>query len=85
MSITPEQLFNLLITAANTTTDEEQARVCWRANDLMWAEPEAFDFGFRRKFNDLLQDKNWPWVKDLWSDADMWIMQASWERQHGVR
>jgi hypothetical protein len=51
----------------------------------MWAEPHAFGLGSCRSYNDLLQDRNWPWVKDLWSDAEMGIMQASWENQHGIR
>jgi hypothetical protein len=85
MNLTPDSLFNLLITAANAKTWEEQARVAWRCNDLMWAEPEVFGLPFCRRFNDLLQDKNWPWVDNLWADDEMHIMQASWERQHGIR
>jgi hypothetical protein len=74
-----------LLTAANATTDEEQGRVAWRANDVLWSDPSVFGLGFCRRFNDLLQDKNWRWVADLWADDEMAIMQASWERQHDVR
>jgi hypothetical protein len=67
--MTTEQLMELLIVAANAQTDEEKARICWRASDYMWRK--LWNFGFSREFNNLLQDQNWPWVENLWSEAEI--------------
>jgi len=70
--MTPSELLALLLTAANAKTDEEKARVAWRASDYMWSRfPESFSLAFCRGFNNLLQDQHWPWVKDLWSQEEV--------------
>lgn len=61
----------MLFIAANAVTDEEKARVAWRANDYMWRNIEVFDVWFCRRFNELCQDQRWPKVKDLWSKEEI--------------
>jgi len=62
----PEDLLKLLYVAADAQTDEQKARVAWRASDYMWWEaPWMKDIKFCRKFNDICPEK--PWVKELWS------------------
>jgi len=64
-------MMKLMLTASGAKTPEERARVAWRANDAMWAEVPAVGLALPRAFNNLCQDMNeeeeWPWVKDLWS------------------
>jgi hypothetical protein len=69
--MTPEDLLELLIVAANAKTEEEQARVAWRASDYMWRECHTYDLVMCRQFNDLLQDKQWPHVGELWTKEEV--------------
>ena len=64
-----ELLLELLFIAADAKTDEEKARVAWRASDYMWWEFPRYQFRICRTFNNLLQDQKWPKVK-LWSDEE---------------
>ena len=66
----PEQLMELLFVAANARTPEEKARVVWRASDHLWWSTPQIPIGFCRKFNDLCQNQNLPWIKDLWSHKE---------------
>ena len=63
----PEALLELLYVAADAKTDEEKARVAWRASDHMWNKFPAWGLGLCRGFNNLCQDQDLPWVDDLWS------------------
>jgi predicted lipoprotein len=65
-----ENLIELLFTASNARTDEEKARVAWRASDILWEHIDVFPVGFCRKFNNYCQDQKWPWIKDLWSKEE---------------
>jgi hypothetical protein len=69
--LTPDQLLEVLFVAANAKTDEEKARVAWRASDFMWRDCTRYGIGFCRYFNNLLQDQNFPWVKDLWTQEEV--------------
>ena len=75
----PEALLELLFVAANAATPEEEARVAWRASDHMWRSIGNYDLGFCRAFNNLCQDcnqnKNWPWVENLWSFDEIQSMR----------
>lgn len=62
-----EAILQSLFIATNAKTDEEKARVAWRFSDAMWRRMGGVPLGFCREFNNLLQDQDWPWVKDLWS------------------
>ncbi len=68
-----KKLLDILLIAANAKTDEEKARVAWRANDYMWGRcmRDYKSADICRQFNNLLQDQNWPWVKDLWSAEEL--------------
>ncbi len=66
--MTPKALLDLLIFATNAKTDEEIARVAWRASDFMWLMVPAYDIRLCRMFNNLCDDKNkegWPQIKNL--------------------
>lgn len=68
--VSPEAFLNILFVAANAQTDEEKARVAWRASDYMWRGVlggENVGLPYARAFNNLLQSREWPWVKGLWS------------------
>jgi predicted lipoprotein len=69
--MTPAALLDLLLIAANAQTDEEKARVAWRASDYMWRNWDRHGIGFCRAFNNLCQDQQWPWVKDLWTQEEV--------------
>jgi hypothetical protein len=62
---TPKDLLELLCIAADAKTDEEKARVAWRANDYMWWNVGRFPAGFCREFNNLCPD--FPRIKTLWT------------------
>ncbi len=66
-----QKLLHVLLVAANAKTDEEEARIAWRASDYMWRHPIIYGIGFCRQFNNLLQDQNWPWVEHLWSAEEI--------------
>jgi hypothetical protein len=66
----PDDLMELLLVAANTKTKEEKARILWRASDYMWREYPRYPLRLCREFNDLCQDLELPWVKDLWSTEE---------------
>lgn len=66
-----ETLLELLITASGAATDEEKARVAWRFSDAMWRRMGKVPLGLCRSFNNLLQDQDWPWVKDLWEKDEV--------------
>lgn len=63
----PEALLNVLFTATGAKTDEEKARVAWRFSDAMWNSLGSIPIPVCRHFNDLLQQQEWPWIKDLWT------------------
>lgn len=67
----PEILLQLLFVAANAVTNEEKARIAWRFSDAMWRRMGLVPMGFCREFNNLLQDQEWPWVKDLWTKEEV--------------
>ena len=71
-----EMLLNALLEAANAKTDEEKARVAWRFNDRMWRDFPQWGIALPRAFNNILQDKNWPWVEDLWSKEECLAFKA---------
>jgi len=75
----PQALMDLLHIAAGAKTDEEKARVAWRASDYMWRVFPAYGFGLCRHFNNLCQDQEWPWVKDLWSQEEMAAYRAQFK------
>ena len=77
-------LMEMLITAAGAKTDEEKARVLWRASDYMWwnalrwsspvqgeREGSAWPIWFCRAFNNRVQDMDLPWVEGLWTKEEM--------------
>ena len=64
-----EQLLELLFIAADAKTDEEKARVAWRASDYMWWEFPRYQFRICRTFNNLCQDQKWKRVT-LWSQEE---------------
>jgi hypothetical protein len=66
--MTPEELLEVLYVAANAQTDEEKARVAWRASDYVWWKFPRFSFGFCRKLNDICPTK--PFVKNLWTKEE---------------
>jgi hypothetical protein len=74
---TANDLLRVLMVVANVNakrivaTDEEKARVAWRASDHMWRHFPRYDLLTCRMFNNLLQEQKWPWVKDLWSKEEM--------------
>lgn len=76
----PKTLMEILFVAANAKTDEEKARVAWRANDYMWRVSMELNIplGFCREFNNLCQDQGWPWVENLWSKEEIEAVQAQW-------
>jgi hypothetical protein len=63
-------LLELLFIAANAKTVEEKTRVAWRASDHMWRNFPRYDLVTCRFFNNLLQEQQWPWVEDLWSEEE---------------
>jgi hypothetical protein len=70
--VTPASLLEILFVAANAKTPEEQARVAWRASDHMWRGlGNTVGLPYARAFNNLLQEKEWPWVQDLWSKDEV--------------
>jgi hypothetical protein len=70
-AMTPEDLLEVLIVAADAKTDEERARVAWRASDYMWSQVPRIGMHQCREFNDLLQQKRWPWVENLWTKEEL--------------
>ena len=63
------------LVAAQANTPEEQARVAWRMSDYFWqaimkGDALAIEIAFARVFNNLVQEKDYPWVKDLWSTKE---------------
>jgi hypothetical protein len=68
-----EKLMEILIVASGAKTPEQKARVCWRASDYLWRSSMLQMHGFilPRAFNNLCQDQDWPWVKDLWSKQEI--------------
>ena len=75
----PEITLELLITASGAKTDEEKARIAWRFSDAMWRKVGSVPMGFARQFNNLLQDQQWPWVKDLYSAEEVAALKAQYE------
>lgn len=69
--MTPETLLKLLFIANGAITDEEKARVAWRFSDAMWRRMGEVPLGLCRAFNNLLQDQEWPWVKNLWEKDEV--------------
>jgi hypothetical protein len=66
-----QDLLDLLFAASNARTKEEQARIAWRASDFMWQQfPNKYDAKLCREFNNLVSSKDFPWVKDLWSEEE---------------
>jgi len=68
-----EQLMDMLFVAAEAKTEEQKARIAWRASDYMWRHclNGEGDFWTCRRFNNLCQEKQWPWVRNLWSEEEM--------------
>lgn len=67
-----ERLMELLIIASGAKTPEAKARICWRANDYLWRTMFKYrGWALPRAFNNLCQDKEWPWVNDLWSKEEI--------------
>jgi hypothetical protein len=64
----PQDLLSLLYIAADAQTDEQKARVAWRASDYLWWKYPYFPTGFCREFNDLCPEK--PWVHNLWTQEE---------------
>jgi hypothetical protein len=64
----PEDLLEILYVAANAKTDEEKARVAWRASDYMWWKFPRFPVGFCRGLNNLCPRE--PFVKNLWTKEE---------------
>lgn len=60
----PKDLLELLYVAANAKTDEEKARVAWRASDYLWWKYPKYPAGFCRAVNDLCPKH--PWIPHLW-------------------
>jgi hypothetical protein len=80
----PNDLMELLFIAANARTEEEKARVVWRANDYMWMKaPHRYSLGFCRDFNNLCQDQRWPWIDNLWSKEERELMQKEMKKTYG--
>jgi hypothetical protein len=67
-SVTAEDFLEVLYVAANAQTDEEKARVAWRASDYMWWKVGKFPVGFCRAFNNICPDS--PRIKDLWTKEE---------------
>jgi hypothetical protein len=51
-----ELLAEVLFYAAKAKTDEERAKVAWRACDYMWRAAPKYPIGFCREFKDWCQD-----------------------------
>jgi hypothetical protein len=66
--MSPEDLLEILYVAANAQTDEEKARIAWRASDYLWWKFPEYPLGFCRGVNDLCPKK--PWVKNLWDPEE---------------
>jgi hypothetical protein len=64
----PEELLALLYVAANAQTDEQKARVAWRASDYLWWHYPLYPLKLCREVNDLCPEK--PWVEDLWTEEE---------------
>jgi hypothetical protein len=67
----PKDLMKVLFVAADANTDEEKARVAWRASDYMWRSFPRYPLNFCREFNFLCQVQKLPWVKNLWSKEEI--------------
>jgi hypothetical protein len=67
-SMNPVNLLELLYVAADAKTDEQKARIAWRASDYLWWKFPKFPVGFCREFNDICPEK--PWVKNLWTEEE---------------
>jgi hypothetical protein len=66
--MTPQDLLELLYIASEAKTDEQKARVAWRANDYMWWNVGQFPAGFCRSFNNICP--SFPKAKDLWTKEE---------------
>ena len=78
--MTPDDLMELLLVAAGAKTEEEKARVAWRASDHMWRHFPRYDLGLCRYFNNLCQDQNWDWVDNLWSEEERKEIMSRYEK-----
>jgi hypothetical protein len=83
-----ETLLELLFVATGAKTDEERARIAWRFSDAMWRQATigggGVPLGTARAFNNLCQDQDWPWVKDLWSTEEIDAYKAQFQAQFDV-
>jgi hypothetical protein len=66
-----QKLLEMTLEAAEPETVEEEARVSWRMNDLLWKNVVTFGWQIPRAFNNLLCGKHYPWVENLWSAEEM--------------
>jgi hypothetical protein len=86
---TANDLLRVLMVVANVNakrlvaTDEEKARIAWRASDHMWRHFPRYDLMTCRMFNNLLQEQKWPWVEDLWSEEERKEIMARFEKVIG--
>ena len=77
-----EWLANLLVKASDATTPEAKARVLWRASDIMWTQIGKLNgFALPRAFNNLLQEKELPWIDGLFSKEER---EAMFRRQFSL-
>jgi hypothetical protein len=60
----------LLLKASGAVTPEDQARVLWRASDILWTQAGKLGLALPRAFNDMLQDRDLPWVDDLFTHEE---------------
>jgi predicted lipoprotein len=75
-----ENLLNVLFVAADAKTDEQKARVAWRANDYMWWNVEKYGVSLCRLFNNFCDQQRWPKVK-LWAEGER---ERMFEEKHGT-
>lgn len=62
-------LLNVLFIAADAKTNEQKARVAWRASDYMWWNVEKYGVRLCRLFNNTVDQMNLPKVQ-LWSTGE---------------
>lgn len=75
-----KKLLEGLIVAARAETPEQVARVAWRFSDWMWDNvPEQITILEARLFNNLIQDMELPWCKDLWTKEEIEKRRKKWD------
>lgn len=73
-------LLDMLLVAADAKTNEQKARVAWRASDYMWWNVEKYGVQLCRMFNNLVDNMKFPKVK-LWAEGER---EKMFEEKHGT-